>query len=65
MNIPKLNPSNRKREYNSYSDDLRAKVVKEWLFTDKTHRDIDEEVLGLNRSFSRGYQSMGILHYLA
>ncbi len=64
MNIPKLQPSVRKREFDSYSDDLRAQVVREWLFTNKTHRQLDEEVLGLDKELSRGYQSMGILHYL-
>lgn len=38
------------------------------LFVDgysrKNHRQLDEEVLGLDRNISRGYQSMGILHFL-
>lgn len=63
MNIPKLNPSNRHREYDSYSDDLRSQVIRGWLFSNKTHRQLDEEVLGLDRSISRGFQSMGILHF--
>lgn len=64
MNIPKLSPSNRIREYKSYSNELRSKVVKAWLFSNKTHRELDEELLGFDRDLSRGYQSMGILHYL-
>lgn len=64
MIIPKLQPSKRRREYDSYSDDLRSQVVRKWLFSDKTHRDLDEEVLGLDRENSRGYQSMGLLHFL-
>ena len=64
MNIPKLQPSSRKREYVSYSDDLRSQVIRGWLFSDKTHRELDEEVLGLDKRMSRGYQSMGILHFL-
>ncbi len=39
-------------------------MIRGWLFTDKTHRELDEEVLGLDRNISRGYQSMGILHFL-
>jgi 5-methylcytosine-specific restriction protein A len=64
MQIPKLQPTTRRREYDSYSDELRSQVVREWLFSEKTHRDIDEEILGLNRNISKGYQSMNILHFL-
>ncbi len=64
MKIPILQPSSRKREYDSYSDELRSQVVRGWLFSNKTHRELDEEVLGLDKNYSRGYQSMGILHFL-
>jgi 5-methylcytosine-specific restriction enzyme A len=64
VTIPQLQPSGRKREYNSYSDELRSQVIRGWLFTDKTHRELDEEVLGLDKKTSRGYQSMGVLHFL-
>jgi 5-methylcytosine-specific restriction protein A len=64
MDIPKLQPSPRKREYDSYSDELRSQVIRGWLFSNKTHRELDEEVLGLDKSASRGYQSMGVLHFL-
>ncbi len=29
-----------------------------------SHRQIDAEVLNLDDAYSRGYQSMGILHYI-
>jgi 5-methylcytosine-specific restriction enzyme A len=64
MNIPILEPSGRQREYTSYSDELRSAVIRGWLFSDKTHRQLDEDVLGLDKNVTRGYQSMGILHYL-
>ncbi|HBX65846.1 MAG: hypothetical protein CL670_10405 [Balneola sp.] len=64
MNIPKLDPSNRSREFDAYSDELRAQVIRGWLFFSKTHRQLDEDVLGLDRNVSKGYQSMGILHFL-
>jgi 5-methylcytosine-specific restriction enzyme A len=64
MTVPKLNPSKRHREYDSYSDELRSQVIRGWLFSNKTHRQLDEEILGLDRNISRGYQSMGILHFL-
>ena len=64
MDIPKLQPSDRYREYNNYKDQDRAKVIHGWLFEGKTHRELDEEVLGLDRYVSKGYQAMGILHFL-
>ena len=64
MPMPQLTPASRHREYDAYSDELKSAVVREWLFTNKTHRQIDEGVLGLDPEYSRGWQSMGILHYL-
>lgn len=64
MKIPALQPTTRRREYDSYSDELCSQVVRAWLFSDKTHRDIDEEVLGLDKNISKGYQSMNIVHFL-
>ena len=64
MNIPQLKPSTRHREYDKYSDEIRAQVIRAWLFSDRTHRQLDEEILGLDRNASRGFQSMGILHFL-
>mgnify|MGYP006434468159 FL=1 len=64
MIIPKLKPTNRSREFDSYSDELRSQVIHGWLFSKKTHRELDEEVLGIDKTISRGYQSMGILHFL-
>jgi 5-methylcytosine-specific restriction enzyme A len=64
MALPKLDPITRSREYDSYNDDLRGAVVRGWIFEGKTHRELDREVLGLNPKESRGYQSMGILHFL-
>lgn len=65
MIIPKLKPSKRKREYNNYSFNEKSRVVKAWLF-DKhsSHRDIDRNILSLDPSYSKGFQSMNILHYL-
>ncbi len=64
IKIPRLRPVSRHREFDSYSADLRAQVVRGWLFSMGTHRELDESVLGLNPLVSKGYQSMGILHYL-
>ena len=64
MDIPKLKKSSRSREFVSYSPSQRASVVQAYLFGGKSHRQIDEDVLHLDSTESRGYQSMGILHYL-
>lgn len=64
MNLPPLDPERRAREYNSYDLAARGRVVRAWLFEGATTRAIDEEVLDRNSSYSRGYQSMGILHHL-
>lgn len=64
MDIPRLKRSSRSREYVLYSQNQRANVVKAYLFNGKSHRQIDEDVLHLDSTESRGYQSMGILHYL-
>ena len=64
MEIPQLKPSSRSREYESYSDELRSDVVKGWIFDGLPHRTLDREVLGLDSAVSKGWQSMGILHFL-
>ena len=62
--IPKLDKSSRSREFEKYSDAERVKVVKGWLFDGMSHRQLDEKVLHLNSDYTKGWQSMGILHYL-
>lgn len=64
INIPRLVPSSRKREFCNYTKDEHRNVVLSYLFDGKSHRELDREVLGLNSVESRGYQSMGILHCL-
>ncbi|MDN4619756.1 HNH endonuclease [Paenibacillus sp. PsM32] len=62
--LPILQPSGRKREYDNYQDEIKAKVIYEHLANGLTHRELDEKVLGLDRDKSKGLQSMNILHYL-
>lgn len=64
MKIPELKKSSRNREYKLYTPEQRFEVVKGYIFDGLSHRQIDEEILGLDREYSRGYQAMGILHYL-
>lgn len=62
--IPLPEPVSRNREYMSYNEQQRNKVVYEYLFNGNTHRWIDEYTLELDPEWSRGYQAMGILHHL-
>lgn len=64
MIIPTLKRSNRKREYDLYNQNQIDKVVYKYLFDGVSHRKLDQDVLGLVSADSRGYQAMGILHYL-
>jgi predicted HNH restriction endonuclease len=62
--FPKLEPVHRSREYQAHNESIRSKVVFEYLFNSRTHRWLDENVIGLIPSESRGYQSMGVLHHI-
>ena len=64
MDLPKLYKSERSREFDSYPDIIKDKVVYEYLFNSKSHRQLDKEIIGLESEYSRGWQSMGILHFL-
>lgn len=64
MKIPNLKSSNRLREYNLYEDKEKDEIIYKYLFEDKSHRKLDEDILYFNPDYSRGWQSMGTLHYL-
>jgi 5-methylcytosine-specific restriction protein A len=64
MNIPILNPTDRSREYNNYTQVERDKVIYNYLFNGLSHRDLDRDILKLDVDYSRGWQSMGILHHI-
>lgn len=64
MYLPPLQPSGRDREFKKYSDLQRYQVIIGHLMDGLTHREMDERFLGLDSEESKGYQSMGILHYL-
>lgn len=61
---PSLKPNPRDREYKLYSENLRDKVIYEYLFESKTHRELDKQVLELDAIQTRGFQSMGILQHI-
>ena len=65
MSLPKLDPSNRDREYKQRNFEEVSQIVHTWLFTnDVGHREMDRDILGLDPLLSKGWQSMGVLHYL-
>ena len=61
---PGLEKSERSREFYKYTEVEKAQVVYEYLFKTVSHRFLDENILGIPSNYSRGWQSMGILHYL-
>ena len=65
MIVPNLDPINRSGEYKNYKENQRDKIIYYYLFVKgMTNRNMDEQILGLNSIESKGYQSMGILHYI-
>lgn len=64
MSIPKLEFSNRDREWNLYTGKQRLSVIKGWLFEGLKTSDMDKDFLGLSEDNPKGFQSMNILHYV-
>jgi 5-methylcytosine-specific restriction protein A len=59
-----LKRSTRIREYKHYPASLRGRIALAYLQDAKlSHRKIDEIYLGKNPAYTKGFQSMGILHY--
>ena len=64
MKIPQLKNSGRAREFNQYDDNKKARILYLFLFKGLTHRELDKVVLDMDPFKSKGFQSMGVLHYL-
>jgi len=62
--FPPLQQTGRGREFNQYSLDDHKEVVYHYLFHGLSHRALDKDILGLDPAYSRGFQSMNILHFL-
>ena len=63
--IPRQSRSGRSREYNDRTHNEIAQITNSWLLAgDMSHRDMDREILGLDPAVSKGWQSMGVLHFL-
>ncbi|MDR1404566.1 MAG: HNH endonuclease [Candidatus Methanoplasma sp.] len=63
MPLPPLNIQLRDRVFRLYSRREREAVVMAYLFRGLPHRKIDDSVLGLDSTQTKGWQSMGILHH--
>ncbi len=65
MLVPKLDPSGRDREYKQRNFEEISQIVHSWLFADDVgHGEMDRDILGLDPLSSKGWQSMGVLHFL-
>ena len=64
MKIPQMKNSGRAREFNQYDDIKKARILYLFLFKGLTHRELDKVVLDMDPFKSKGFQSMGVLHYL-
>ena len=64
MNFPPLNKSDRDREFKQYTSIIHANVVYNYLFNNMSHRALDKNIIGLDSVKTKGWQSMGILHYI-
>lgn len=64
MDFPSLNKTLNNSEFKKYTDEQKVRIIKGYLFEGKAHRELDEEVLGLNSHTSKGFPTMVILHHL-
>lgn len=62
--FPSLKPVTRNREYMSVSEENRDRIVYSYLFENRSHRWLDEDLLKQDSEYSRGWTSMGVLHYI-
>ena len=62
--IPEIDITENLRKYEKYSAKKREAVVYDYLFNGNSHRWLDEHILGRDSSYTRGWDSMAILHHL-
>ena len=63
MNFPGLEPVKRAREFNSCTEYTRDIIIYEYLFQGRSHRWLDKYIVRRDSNYTRGYVSMGVLHY--
>ncbi len=64
MLIPELKPNARDREYKLCPEHMRDSVVYHYMFEGESHRWLDENIIGEDSTYSRGWVAMGVLHHL-
>ena len=62
--LPKLKVNSRDREYKQCPEHMRDQIIYIYLFEGKSHRWLDERIVGEDASYSRGWVSMGVLHHI-
>ena len=63
--LPELDYANsRAREYKNTSSSDVSEIVYRWLFEGTKTREMDRDVLELDPEKTKGYHSMGVLHFL-
>jgi len=64
LHLEPLKRTDRVREYKDYPPNVRGQVAYAFLRDKKLgHRKIDQVFLGKDPEYTKGFQSMGILHY--
>lgn len=64
MIVPELKITENIRKFERHNQDKRVEVVYDYLFNGHSHRWLDENILGQDSSYTRGWNSMAILHHL-
>lgn len=64
MIVPELKITQNVRKFERHNKNKRIEVVYDYLFKGHSHRWLDEHILGQDSSYTRGWNSMAILHHL-
>lgn len=64
MIVPELKITENVRKFERHNKNKRIEVVYDYLFNGHSHRWLDEHILGQDSSYTRGWNSMAILHHI-
>lgn len=64
MIVPELKITENVRKFERHNKTKREEVVCDYLFHGHSHRWLDEHILGQDSSYTRGWNSMAILHHI-
>lgn len=62
--VPELKITKNIRKFERHNQNKRVEVVYDYLFNGHSHRWLDKHILGQDSSYTRGWNSMAILHHL-